>query len=202
MPRSAAAAAPALKYSSASARLGPGTRTAALHGALRNAEDARGLGNGVALHVDRHHGCTLLDGKPHQGAFHHDRGVHPRRGIADVAGIVLELRGGVCLVAPQPVEARVHDDAVQPAADRGVVAEGGGAAVRRQHRILQGISGVLGIAAGDPRQPVQLAVVTVEQLFERVPVTGDVCRQQFGVSPIDSPAAPHSRTLNGAAGGS
>jgi hypothetical protein len=66
--------------------------------------------------------------------------------------------------------------------------------VHVEHRVLQGVRGIFGVAAGDSRQPVQLAVVTVEQLLERVPVTGDVGRQQLGVRPVDSPAAPHSRT--------
>ena len=197
MPRLAAA----LNYSSASASLvlARAQRLFTVPSAMPRMRAV--FGNRVALHIDRHHRGMLRDGKPHQGAFHHDRG-DARRGVADMAGVVLKLGGGVCLVAPQPVEARVDDDAVQPAADRGVVAEGRGAAVCRQHRILQGISGVLGIAAGDPRQPVQLAVVTVEQLLERVPVTGHVGRQQLGVRPVDSPTAPHSRTLNGAGGGS
>ena len=57
------------------------------------------------------------------------------------------------------------------------------AAVRLEHRVLQRVGGVFGVAAGDLRQPVQLAVVTVEQLLERVPVTGDVRGQQLGVCP-------------------
>ena len=58
---------------------------------------------------------------------------------------------------------------------------GRGAAVCGQHGVLQRVGGVVGAAAGAAGQPVQLAVVAVEQLLERVPVTGDVRRQQLGV---------------------
>jgi hypothetical protein len=68
------------------------------------------------------------------------------------------------------------------------VAEGGCAAVRLEHRVR----GILGVAACDLRQAVQLAVVTVEQLLEGVLVTGDVCRQQLGVASIRSPNVPTS----------
>ena len=58
--------------------------------------------------------------------------------------------------------------------DRGVVPKRAGAAVRREHRILQRVFGILGTAGGEPRQPVQLALMTVEQFGEGVAVPGDV----------------------------
>jgi hypothetical protein len=81
------------------------------------------------------------------------------------------------LVAAQPVQARIDHNPVQPAADRGVVAKGSGAAVRRGHCLLQGVLGVLVAAAGQPGKPVQLAVVTVEKLLEGIAVAGDVGSQ-------------------------
>jgi len=73
-----------------------------------------------------------------------------------------------------------------------------------EHRVLERVCGVVGIAAGDPREAVELAVVTVEQLLEGIAVPGDVCLQQLCVRPPwidDPPEAPHTRTLiNGGPG--
>ena len=91
------------------------------------------------------------------------------------------------LVAPQPIQACVDDDAVQPAADRRVVAERGRLAVGRQHGVLQGIGGVVGVVAGHLGQPVELPVVAVEQLLEGVPITGDMCGEQLCVRSVDPP---------------
>src|SRR5690606_17032935 len=70
----------------------------------------------------------------------------------------------------------------------------------RQHRLLQGVGGVLGVAAGEPGQPVQLPVVAVEQLLEGIAVTVDMCGQQLRVGPRPAivPEALHSRTVSGA----
>jgi hypothetical protein len=64
------------------------------------------------------------------------------------------------------------------------VAKGTGAAVRRDHRLLQRVLGVLGATTGQPGQPVQLPVVAVEQFLERIAVARDVRRQQFGVAAL------------------
>ena len=86
------------------------------------------------------------------------------------------------LGAAQPVQARVDDDAVQPTAHRGVVPKRAGAAVRGEHGVLQRVFGVLGAAGGEPRKPVQLPLMAVEQLVEGVAVAGDVGCQQLGVT--------------------
>jgi hypothetical protein len=69
--------------------------------------------------------------------------------------------------------------------------------MRRQHGVLQRVGGVIDAAARDHGQPVELTLVAVEQLLERIAVTGDVRGEQFSVRAIDTPAGPHSRTLNG-----
>lgn len=78
------------------------------------------------------------------------------------------------------------------------MAEGQSASVCGQHRVLEGIGGVVGVATGDLRQPVQLAVMSVEELLEGIAVTGDVRYQQLGVRPRrtgDPPESPHELTL-------
>lgn len=70
--------------------------------------------------------------------------------------------------------------------------------MRRQHRVLQGIRGIVGVATGDLSQAVQLAVMPVEQLLEGIPLARDVRDEQLCVRPLwlsDSPEAPHRRTL-------
>jgi hypothetical protein len=57
------------------------------------------------------------------------------------------------------------------------VSKGAGAAVCRGHRVLQRVLCVFGATAGQPGNPVQLPVVTVEQLLEGVPVASDVGSQ-------------------------
>src|SRR6202040_359514 len=101
------------------------------------------------------------------------------------------------LGAAQPVQAGVHHDAMQPAADRGVVPERTRAAMRREHRVLQRVLGVLAGAGGQAGQPVQLTLVTVKQLIERVAVTGDMGCQQLGVTAFALAVSPetHGRTL-------
>ena len=101
------------------------------------------------------------------------------------------------LQAPQPVQAGVDNDPVQPAAHRGVVPEGAGAAVRREHRVLQRVLGVLGGAGGEPGEPVQMPLVAAEQFREGVPVSGDVGGEQFGVTAIWRAGCPvnHGRTV-------
>ena len=113
-----------------------------------------------------------------------DRRVEPvlRAVVDDRVGVGLECEGAVSSVVPEFVDACVDDDAVQPAADGGVVAERAGVAVYREHGVLEDVGGVLGAAAVVGGQAVQPAVMPAEQFLERVPVTGDVGCQQIGVA--------------------
>ena len=99
--------------------------------------------------------------------------------------------------AAQPVQAGVDHDAMQPAADGRVVAKRGGAAVRGEHGVLQGVVGVFGAARRPPGQPVQVAVVAADQLCERIPIAGDVGGQQVGVA---AGGTGHGRTVLTGAG--
>jgi hypothetical protein len=68
-----------------------------------------------------------------------------------------------------------------------------GASVRRDHRLLQRVLGVLGAAAAQPGDPVQLPVVAEEQLLERIAIARDVSRQQFGVATLSGRLLPNLR---------
>ncbi len=179
---------------------GPGAGASAFDRAFGDAEQPGGVGDRIAVHVDGHHRGALLDGQPHQRPLHRDRGLDLGGPIGDRID-VFERGGGVSLVAAQPIQAGIDHDAVQPAADRGVMPKGAGAAVRREHRVLQCVLGILGAAAGQPGEPVQLPVMAVEQLLEGVAVAGDVGRQQFGVAAffltfLPNPAPEtHGRTV-------
>ena len=76
---------------------------------------------------------------------------------------------------------------MQPTADRGVVPERTGAAMRRKHGFLQGVLGVLRDPGGQPRQPVQLSLMALEQFGEGVAVTCDMSGQQLGVTAFACP---------------
>jgi hypothetical protein len=78
------------------------------------------------------------------------------------------------------------------------MSEGRRTAVRGQHRVLKRIRGIVVVAAGDLSEPIQLAVMAMEQLLESVSITADVRDEQLGVRSLsigDSLEAPHKRTL-------
>ncbi len=139
------------------------------------------LGHRVPLHVDRDDRGPLFDGQAQQGALHHDRGIHQHGRVGGSQVLLIERLAGTELVAAQTIQARIDHNAIQPAADRGIMAKRPCGAVRREHRVLQRVVRVVGIPAGELRESVQLAVVAVEELLERVPVAVDVRDQQLGV---------------------
>ena len=94
------------------------------------------------------------------------------------AEVVGERIGAPDLVAPQPVQAGVDHDPVQPGRDPRVATERLGPAERGDHRVLEGVGGVrrvAGRAQGDRPEPV---AVPAEQGAESLRVTGDVRGQQ------------------------
>jgi hypothetical protein len=67
-----------------------------------------------------------------------------------------------------------------------------GAAVGGEHGVLQRVFGILGGAAGQPGEAVQLPLVTVKQLAEGITVAGDMSGQQFGVTAFSLDLSPHT----------
>ncbi len=183
-------------------------------------EDLGGLLDRVALHVDQHQRGALLGAAGSRGRPARRRGARPPRppppgrrrpragtrrprpwtGRASVRVRVVGQRvGGADLAAAEPVQAGVDDDPVQPGGDRGVAAVGPGAAEGGDHRVLQGVGGVLGVAGGAQRDRPQPVPVPPEQRAERVVVTGDVRREQGPVvRRIARPPGAHDRTLTSA----
>src|SRR3984885_92529 len=157
---------------------GPRPRAATLDGAFGDPEQLGGVGDRIAVHVNGDHRGALLGGQSHQCPLHRDRGVDLRGPIRHRKAVV-EDSGRVSLVAAQPIQASIDDDAVQPTADRGMVPKRSGAAVRRDHRLLQRVLGVLGATAAQPGDPVQLPVVAEEQLLESIAIARGVSRQQL-----------------------
>ena len=175
---------------------GPGPRAATLDGAFGNPEKLGGVGDRIAVHVNGNHRGALLDRQSHQCPLHRNRCVDLRGPIRHRIAVV-EDSGQVSLVAAQPVQASIDDNTVQPTADRGVVPKRCGAAVRRDHRLLQRVLGVLGAAAGQPGDPVQLPVVTEKQLLECIAIARHVSRQQFGVATLSGTLLPNLRGTHG-----
>ena len=120
-------------------------------------------------------------GKPHQRTFHHDRGVHPRCRIADVADVVLEAVVGCVLLR----RSRSRQAFTTMRYSQLLTAESWRKAGAL--RCALSIASCSASAASSGLRLVicasryELAVVTVEQLLERVPVTGDVRCQQLWV---------------------
>ena len=131
---------------------GPGPRAATFDGAFGDPEQPGGVGDRIAVHVNGNHCGALLDGQSHQCPLHRDRGVDLRGPIRHRVAVI-EGSGGVSLVAAQPIQASIDDDAVQPTADRGMVPKRCGAAVRRDHRLLQRVLGVLGASGWSAGRP-------------------------------------------------
>ena len=69
--------------------------------------------------------------------------------------------------------------------------------MRVQQRVLQSVGGVVRVATGHHRQPVELAMMAIEQFLEGIAVAGDVRGQQLTVGDVrNPPEAPHTRTLS------
>ena len=94
-----------------------GPSTSALDGALRNAEQAGGVGHGVAVHVHGEYRGPLPDGQPQQSLMHDDGSLNPRVGVGYRVILVQWDGTGPDRGASKLVGARIEDDPVQPTAD-------------------------------------------------------------------------------------
>lgn len=152
----------------------PGSRAGAstLHCALGDAEKGGGIGYRETLHVDSDDGCSLFGWKLHQCGTDNEAGIDLGGAIRHRVRIVDLNRGGIALGATELIPAGVDDDSMQPPADCRVVPNRSGVAVSGEQCILHGLAGVFGIAASAPRDAIEPAVVTGNQLGERVPVAG------------------------------
>ena len=89
--------------------------------------------------------------------------------------------GGPGRPPPQQVEAGVNDNPVQPGGDGRIAAEAISPAEGRDHGVLQGVCGVVGVAERAQRHRPQPITVACEQEPERVSIAGHVPPEQVGV---------------------
>jgi hypothetical protein len=101
------------------------------------------------------------------------------------------------VLAPHPVQARVHDDAVQPRCHGRIATEAGRRPVRREQRVLDGVRRLLGVAERSQRHGPEPIPMPADQLREGVPVSAAVPLQQLCVRPgYIGPACCHGVTLH------
>jgi hypothetical protein len=109
-------------------------------------------------------------------------GARDEGAAARLVEVVRQWIGASYLRRPQPVEAGVDDDPVQPRRNRRVAAEAAGPPERRDQPVLEAVGGLLAIAGraqGDRPEPV---AVTGEELAERLWIARDVRGEQLGVA--------------------
>ena len=91
---------------------------------------------------------------------------------------------GRALLRRNPVEAGVHDDAVQPGPNSGVGAEVRGGAVCGEQGLLKCVVGVLAGVGGAERDLPEMIAVAQHELAERVGIAGDVRAQQREIAAV------------------
>ena len=143
------------------------SRTARFHGAFSNAEDVGGLvdRHGIHIHEDKRRPLSLREG----GERLLDIKLHLEGGVAITW--VRQLNLGQLtrrLAPPEPVQAGVDNDAVQPGRDCGITPVCVGAPEGRQERVLHGIRSQLGVAARAQRDRPHAVLVAPEHLTEGV----------------------------------
>ena len=106
------------------------------------------------------------------------RRASPAAAGAALVEVVGQRVGAADLATPEPVEAGVDHDPVQPGGHGGVAAVGVGAAERGDQRVLQRVGGLLGVAGGAQRDRPQPVAVPGEQHPEGVGVAVDVRAEQ------------------------
>ena len=107
-----------------------GSCAATLYRALGHTKQLSGIGDRVSVHVDGYDRGALFGGQPEQRLLDDDRGVDIGRGVLEGVNVLLEFDRAVHLGTTQTVQTGVHDNAVQPAGDGGIVTEIGGPTVR------------------------------------------------------------------------
>ena len=137
------------------------------------------------MHVDEHQRHPLALGQPVEGLAHVEPGLDRRVAVVQVGQVELTEVAGPAhghLLAAQPVQAGVDDDAVQPGGDGGLAAEGVGAPERGDERLLHGIRGQLAVGGRAQRDGVHPVAVPAEELTEGgTTVTVDVPLEQLVV---------------------
>jgi len=103
-------------------------------------------------------------------------------------GLMTRRAGGS---AAQPVQAGVDHDAVQPGGNGRLTPEVTRPAESGDHRVLQRVGRLLGVADGTQRDRPQPVPVPAEQLAERLAVSGHMPAEEFGVSRPLPVAARH-----------
>ena len=155
---------------------------------------------GIALEVHQHQRRLLVRGQRVEGredAVPPLAGQRPGLGVRlgrlrvpgaeqrPPGGVPLEVLGqrlgSPDLAAPEPVEAGVDHDPVQPGGHGRVAAERVGATVGRDQGVLERIGGVLPVAGGAQGDRPQPVAVPREQLAEGVGVAGEVGLEQGSV---------------------
>src|SRR6478752_3934842 len=163
----------------------PTAEASRLHGALRHTEHLRRLGDRQAVHVDQDQGHPLPLGQPGEGLAHVEAGLDRGVVVVQVGQVELTEVAGAAhghLLAAQPVQAGVDDDAVQPGRDGGLAAEGVGTPEGGDERVLHGIRGQLAVGGGAQRHRVHPVAVPAEQLAEGgAAVAVDVALEQLAV---------------------
>jgi len=164
------------------------------------------------LHRPLEHRLPL--GQLHQRLAHVEPGLDRRVVVVQVGQVELTEVAGAAhghLLAAQPVQAGVDDDAVQPGRDGGLAPEGVGTPERGDERVLYGIRGQLAVGGGAQRHRVHPVAVPAEQLAERrstVPV--DVALEELAVAegaevvehrgtrrqPVTTTSSSHARRLS------
>ena len=169
------------------------TRASTLDRAGGNSESRRGVGDRVPLHVDGDDRSALLRRQGEQCLLDDDGQIDVGVSVGGIpwfTSLFTERNGGTHLVPPDPVEAGIDDDAVEPAADGRVGTERAGGPMCRQHGFLKRVRGVLGRVTGSPGGEPQMVLVAPEEHGESRYVPRYVRREQFavrGVTARDSP---------------
>ncbi len=154
---------------------GPAAGAPALDRPLGDAEDPGRLGHRVAVHVDQDQRGPLLRGEFGERlrgpaapvSWSSSGAAGSRAGWPNSSRCRRQRHRRMGLPAPDPVQAGVHDDPVQPGRHRRVAPEAGGGAVGREQGVLQGVGGLLAVTDGAQRHRPEPVAVPPDQRRRR-----------------------------------